>query len=978
MKSGKRLSVLLVGVVVVALVGVNTPVAQAGGGAAKCMQIYVHYQMPAAHLVPGDEVKLARYDMFSFNRHRYYDLTPDTYSLVRAINPDIIILNYVHGPGIWTGWSEGDWSMDSEDVLGINNISRYSNARGHSMGNLNDDNPGLFLLNSSGERIHTYYKSFRWLMDFGSAEYQAYWVEAVQTDMIDRPWRPDGIYVDNCMPTWASYFCERPAKYPTDAAYTAAMHSFQTGMAAGLHALGLKLVPNSGHTTDAAGFAANLAIDADPDHPDFICEEGAFVHGWAGDGLFYPEVKWKRQIDLMVLMQNSGPLMRSHVNIPEGGSGVDNYGRAFTYWDALWYAMGSYLLGKNDTLNNAHWTFSNKIDKYYKLYWYDEYDRIDLGVAVGNYQVTNYGGKNIYWREFEKGYVYINPTTGDVSGITLPAPCKQLSHATINDDPAMFADVTSINLDVHRAAVLIKSSSLGAQIAGRHIFYNNCYFDGDDPTANAADDAAIATDKKVLLDGQVATFANYTSYARGINGIMVDIANLAGIPTASDFAFKVGNDNIPSGWATGPAPASIAVRPGAGASGSDRVTLIWADNAIEKQWFEVTVLATANTGLSSDDVFYFGNAPGETGNSPSDAKVTPTDEIAVRNNPHTLGINPATIDDTCDFNRDRKVGPTDAVICRNNGTSGPTALQLIVLIANQPPTADAGPDDSITLPTNMVSLDGTVSDDGYPLPPALTTTWTKLSGPGTVTFGDSSAVDTTATFLAAGPYVLQLEAHDGELSDSDTVQINVIDPTGIFFADDFDDNNLNGWTTLEGSFETFQFLTGPGYEVHATVRDSRMRANLTNPSLTDTVYISFKIRHTYGAPPGGGGSGWKWGQVFLVDDSGNGFGLGFALDRTGSGELELRATGDDGASDSMLGAYSTPDDPGGYDLEQVQLVYNRITDQVECFYDGGSKGTFGISSSYRNFTRVLVRLYNHYDADWGQIDIDEIRISNSP
>jgi len=216
-----------------------------------------------------------------------------------------------------------------------------------------------------------------------------------------------------------------------------------------------------------------------------------------------------------------------------------------------------------------------------------------------------------------------------------------------------------------------------ASVVGRYVFYNNSAYDGNDPAANASDDAAIATDKQALLPGGTATFANYTSYSRGINGIMIDITGLPDTPTASDFEFKVGNDNDPSSWATAPAPLSVTVRAAAGAGGSDRITIIWADGAIQKQWLQVTVLATANTGLGSPDVFYFGNAVGETGNSTGEAEVTPTDEVAVRNNPHTLDRNPADITDNCDFNRDRKVGPTDAIICRNNGTSGPTALQLI-------------------------------------------------------------------------------------------------------------------------------------------------------------------------------------------------------------------------------------------------------------------------------------------------------------
>ncbi len=96
---------------------------------------------------------------------------------------------------------------------------------------------------------------------------------------------------------------------------------------------------------------------------------------------------------------------------------------------------------------------------------------------------------------------------------------------------------------------------------------------------------------------------------------------------------------------------------------------------------------------------------------------------------------------------------------------------------NQPPVVNAGPDQAITLPNLTAALDGTVTDDGLPNPPAVvTTTWSLVSGPGTVTFGDASAVDTTATFSAPGPYVLRLTADDGELSPSDEVTVAVNEP----------------------------------------------------------------------------------------------------------------------------------------------------------------------------------------------------------
>jgi hypothetical protein len=90
---------------------------------------------------------------------------------------------------------------------------------------------------------------------------------------------------------------------------------------------------------------------------------------------------------------------------------------------------------------------------------------------------------------------------------------------------------------------------------------------------------------------------------------------------------------------------------------------------------------------------------------------------------------------------------------------------------NQPPIVSAGPDRAVDLAASA-SLDGTVSDDGLPSG-TLTTSWTKVSGPGTVSFGNASAVDTTATFSSIGSYVLRLTANDGELQASDDTTVTV-------------------------------------------------------------------------------------------------------------------------------------------------------------------------------------------------------------
>jgi len=102
--------------------------------------------------------------------------------------------------------------------------------------------------------------------------------------------------------------------------------------------------------------------------------------------------------------------------------------------------------------------------------------------------------------------------------------------------------------------------------------------------------------------------------------------------------------------------------------------------------------------------------------------------------------------------------------------------ELIVTVnpaaGNQPPLVSAGVDQTVTLPA-VANLDGTVSDDGLPAPPALTTTWSMTSGPGAVTFGNASLVDTTATFSQAGTYVLRLTASDGVFSPFDELTVTV-------------------------------------------------------------------------------------------------------------------------------------------------------------------------------------------------------------
>jgi len=92
---------------------------------------------------------------------------------------------------------------------------------------------------------------------------------------------------------------------------------------------------------------------------------------------------------------------------------------------------------------------------------------------------------------------------------------------------------------------------------------------------------------------------------------------------------------------------------------------------------------------------------------------------------------------------------------------------------NAAPVVAAGADQIVEAGT-MVVLDGTVTDDGLPLDPGLVVTaWSVTGGPGSVSFADAAAVDTTAGFTGDGIYVLRLTASDGELVAFDEITVTV-------------------------------------------------------------------------------------------------------------------------------------------------------------------------------------------------------------
>jgi len=120
---------------------------------------------------------------------------------------------------------------------------------------------------------------------------------------------------------------------------------------------------------------------------------------------------------------------------------------------------------------------------------------------------------------------------------------------------------------------------------------------------------------------------------------------------------------------------------------------------------------------------------------------------------------------------------TARVVIEAASTSCTTCADAVKFISAEPvnlaPVVNAGSDQTITLPVDNVLLEASVTDDGLPTG-VLTTVWNQLSGPANqVVFDNTYAIQTTATLLSAGTYVIQLTADDGELTAGDQFTINV-------------------------------------------------------------------------------------------------------------------------------------------------------------------------------------------------------------
>jgi RHS repeat-associated protein len=203
--------------------------------------------------------------------------------------------------------------------------------------------------------------------------------------------------------------------------------------------------------------------------------------------------------------------------------------------------------------------------------------------------------------------------------------------------------------------------------------------------------------------------------------------------------------------------------------------------------------------------------------------------------------------------------------------SGDCVMQLFAFkeATNEAPVVSAGPNLTITLPTNSVTLNGSATDDGLPNN-TLTISWTQVSGPGTATFSSPSTAVTQATFPVAGTYVLQLSADDSELTSTSQVTVTVYPPLQVTVGSNQTITLPVNFVSLTGSASggglpittTWSTVSGPSPAFFASVSSPNTTAafsaagvytlalTATNGEATVSANTTITVNPASNTPPG--------------------------------------------------------------------------------------------------------------------------------
>ncbi len=401
----------------------------------------------------ADIEKLAKNSVVVTDRHQYR-----AFPKIKSLNPDEIILIYQNGPQVAE-------DTDHLPPQFLNNIGRFDISRGNTKGSVND-HPEWFLRNESGGFVRNSINKKSRVLDYGNPEVRDFWIESTQEDLVSKPWKGDGIWVDNFESFNSSAISKDPsrlpAKYPDPKTNDTVTNTFIADITKAMHEQGQLIVPNRTNSRLADGEFAWLDLDSRANPPDMVFEEGAFSVRWGlGDVQFFSPEDWSRQITIPSKLQNSSVAFLSHTDLSPGQTGVDSKGNAVNFNQIFFYSLGSYLLAKNEE-NPTLFSFDYSSAANDRIIWYDAYDEIDLGGAIGEATPVSTDNNQVYMREFENGYVYVNPASTKAGNI--PAPSDDALEVAYDLDGNLLSmnelSNQTLSIGANSAAFVLKSQQV--------------------------------------------------------------------------------------------------------------------------------------------------------------------------------------------------------------------------------------------------------------------------------------------------------------------------------------------------------------------------------------------------------------------------------------------------------------------------------------------------------------------------------------
>jgi hypothetical protein len=304
-------------------------------------------------------------------RSRVVILLPWQTALLRrlkATNPKLIVLEYKD----------------------LGNTSSYAPIEGFSADGVSYEqalaqHPEWLLRDRTGKPVQCRGFPYLWAMDIGNPGFQRAWADEVAGELQSQGW--DGVFIDNVNPTIRYYHDPADvAKYPSDAAYSAAMTSALAHIVPRIHAAGKLAMANIGSwpSYPAVGARWLRYLDGGMDER-FTKFTAARGRGYRSTG------EWRTELSILQQAQRQGKWFMGIAQSSDGDVQAERFG---------WATM---LLG-----SGGHATFALQNDAEYGLEtWFSDYEA-PIGHPLSAALQRRSG---IELRRFSNGLVLVNPTT---------------------------------------------------------------------------------------------------------------------------------------------------------------------------------------------------------------------------------------------------------------------------------------------------------------------------------------------------------------------------------------------------------------------------------------------------------------------------------------------------------------------------------------------------------------------------------------